>query len=133
VLSPNVLGSLLDVHIAWAWVLIISNGLAGIWSLSAHWVVGLRTRALVWFTVFSQVAVFIQVALGVGLIAGQKLSAPQFHLFYGFVAIIAVGILYSYRDAPWMQHRLYQWYGAGGLFVMGLGIRAMLVAQAGAH
>jgi hypothetical protein len=131
--SVNVVASLLDVHIAWAWVLIISNGLAGIWSLAAHWMAGLRTRALVWFTVFAQVAVFIQVALGVGLIAGEKLSAPQFHLFYGFVAIIAVGILYSYRDAPWMKHRLYQWYGAGGLFVMGLGIRAMLVAQAGAH
>jgi hypothetical protein len=127
------LASLRDVHVAWAWVLIISNGLAGVWSLAAHWVIGLRTRALWWFTVFAQAAVFVQVALGVGLIAGQKLSAPKFHLFYGFVAIISVGILYSYRDAPWMKHRLYQWYGAGGLFVMGLGIRAMLVAQAGAH
>ena len=125
--------SLLDVHIAWAWVLIISNGLAGAWALGAHWVPGLRTRALWWFIVFAEVAVFVQVALGVGLIAGQKLSAPKFHLFYGFIAIIAVGILYGYRDAPWMRHRLYQWYGVGGLFVMGLGIRAMLVAQAGAH
>jgi len=129
----NIVASLLDVHVAWAWVLIISNGLAGAWSLAAHWVEGLRTRALWWFTVFAQVAVFVQVALGVGLIAGQKLSAPKFHLFYGFVAIIAVGILYSYRDAPWMKNRLYQWYGAGGLFVMGLGIRALLVARAGAH
>ena len=128
-----ILASLLDVHVAWAWVLIISNGLAGVWSLSAHWVVALRTRALWWFVVFAQAAVFVQVALGVGLIAGQKLSVPKFHLFYGFVAIITVGILYSYRDAPWLRHRLYQWYGAGGLFVMGLGIRALLVARAGAH
>jgi hypothetical protein len=131
--SLNIVASLLDVHVAWAWVLIISNGVAGAWSLAAHWVEGLRTRALWWFTVFAQAAVFVQVALGVGLIAGQKLSAPKFHLFYGFVAIMAVGILYSYRDAPWMKNRLYQWYGAGGLFVMGLGIRAMLVARAGAH
>lgn len=131
--GPRTLASLLDVHIAWAWVLIISNGLVGAWSLAAHYVAGLRTRALWWFTVFAQGAVFVQVALGVGLIAGQKLSAPKFHLFYGFVAIITVGILYSYRDAPWMKNRLYQWYGAGGLFVMGLGIRAMLVARAGAH
>jgi hypothetical protein len=125
--------SLRDVHVTWAWVMIISNGLAGVWSLAAHYVPSLRTRALWWFTVFAQVAVFVQVALGVGLIAGQKLSAPKFHLFYGFVAIIAVGILYSYRDAPFMRNRLYQWYGAGGLFVMGLGIRAMLVARAGAR
>jgi hypothetical protein len=88
---------------------------------------GLRTRALWWFTVFVELAVFVQVALGVGMVSGQKLKAPQFHLFYGFVAIIAVGILYSYRQQ--MRHRLYLLYGLGGLFVMGLGIRAVLVAK----
>ena len=41
----------------------------------------------------------MQVALGVALVAGEDIEAPQFHMFYGFVAIIAVGILYSYRDA----------------------------------
>jgi hypothetical protein len=123
--------SLLDVHVGWAWVLIISNGLAGVWALAAHRWPSLRTKALWWFTIFAEVAVFIQVGLGVGLVAGQKLKAPKFHLFYGFVAIIAVGILYSYRQQ--MRHRLYLLYGGGGLFVMGLGIRAMLVARAGAH
>jgi hypothetical protein len=125
-----VLASLLDVHIAWAWVVVISNGLAGVWSLGAHWLPWLRTRALWWFTVFAEVSVFVQVALGVGLVAGQKLTAPKFHLFYGFVAIITVGIIFGYRDQ--MRHRLYLLYGGGGLFVMGLAIRAMLVAQAAA-
>jgi hypothetical protein len=124
----GVLASLLDVHIAWAWVVIISNGLAGAWALGAHWWPWLRTRALWWFTVFAEFSVFIQVALGVGLVAGEKLTAPKFHLFYGFVAIIAVGILFGYRDQ--MRHRLYLLYGGGGLFMMGLAIRAMLVAQA---
>ena len=63
--------------------------------------------------------------------AGQKRQAPKFHVFYGFVAIMAVGILYSYRQQ--MRDRLYLLYGGGGLFVMGLGIRALLVARAGAH
>jgi hypothetical protein len=126
-----VLASLLDVHIAWAWVVIISNGLAGVWSLGAHWRPWLRTRALWWFTVFAEFSVFVQVALGVGMVAGQKLKAPKFHLFYGFVAIIAVGILFGYRDQ--MRHRLYLLYGGGGLFMMGLAIRAMLVAQTGAR
>jgi len=67
----------------------------------------------------------VQVALGVGLVAGEKLEAPKFHMFYGFVAIIAVGIIYSYRAQ--LKHRLYLLYGFGGLFVMGLGIRAMIV------
>ena len=132
VLGPEpVLASLLDVHRAWAWVVIIGNGLAGCWALGAYWLPGLRTRALWWFTAFAEFSVFVQVALGVGLVAGQKLKAPKFHLFYGFLAIIAVGILFGYRDQ--MRHRLYLLYGGGGLFVMGLGIRAMLVAQAGAH
>ena len=70
---------------------------------------------------------FVQVALGVGLVAGQDIKAPQFHMFYGFVAIIAVGIIYSYRQQ--LRHRIYLLYGLGGLFVMGLGIRALLVGR----
>lgn len=106
-------------------MVIIGNGLAGVWALAASKLAGLRTRALWWFTVIAQLTVFVQVILGVQLVAGEKIEAPQFHMFYGFVAIIAVGILYSYRQQ--MQHRLYQLYGFGGLFIMGLGIRALLV------
>ena len=68
---------------------------------------------------------FVQVALGVGMVAGQHVKAPQFHMFYGFVAIISIAILYSYRAQ--LRHRLYLLYGFGGLFIMGLGIRALLV------
>jgi hypothetical protein len=53
------------------------------------------------------------------------LEPVQFHMFYGFVAIIAIAILYAYRTQ--LRHRLYLLYGFGGLFVMGLAIRAMLV------
>jgi hypothetical protein len=122
-----VLASLLDIHRTWAWVVIIGNGLAGLWAGGAHWLTALRTRALWWFTVAVELAVFVQVGLGVGMVSGQKLQAPKFHMFYGFVAIIAVGILYSYRQQ--MKQHLYLLYGGGGLFLMGLGIRAMLVAK----
>jgi hypothetical protein len=67
----------------------------------------------------------VQVALGVGLVAGEGIEAPEFHMFYGFVAIITVGIIYSYRAQ--LKPHLYLLYGLGGLFLMGLGIRAMLV------
>ena len=123
-----VAGALLDVHETWAWVVIIGNGLAGLWALAAHWQAALRTRALWWFTVVVQLSVFVQVALGVGLVAGQDREAPQFHMFYGFVAIIAIGIIYSYRNQIARQY-LYLLYGGGGLFLMGLGIRAMIVGQ----
>ena len=72
-----------------------------------------------------EVAIFVQVAMGVALVSGQGIEAPQFHMFYGFVAIITVGIIYSYRQQL-MKHR-FLLYGFGGLFLMGLGIRAMLV------
>jgi hypothetical protein len=118
---------LADLHTSWAWYMIIANGLAGVWALGAHRVPSLRTRALWWFTAFAQFTIFIQVALGVALVNRYKIEFPQFHAFYGFVGIIAVAIIYSYRNQ--MKHKLYLLYGLGGLFLMGLGIRALLVGQ----
>ena len=123
----TVLASLLAIHEGWAWVVIIGNGMAGLWALGAMRWPSLRTRALWWFTAFVELAVFVQVGLGVGMVAGQHREAPQFHMFYGFVAIIAVGIIYSYRQQ--LRTRLYLLYGGGGLFIMGLGIRALLVGR----
>lgn len=119
--------SLLEFHTSWTWIVIISNGLAGVWALSAHKVTQLRTRALWWFTGLAQITIFAQVAFGVILVNKQKLEFPAFHAFYGFVAIIAVAIIYSYRFQ--MKSKMYLLYGGGGLFLMGLGIRAMLVGQ----
>lgn len=115
----------LDFHKAWAWVVIIGNGLAGLWALTAHKWVQLRSRALWWFTGFAEAAIFVQVALGVILVNKNKLEFPQFHAFYGFIGIMTVAIVYSYRQQ--MKSRMYLLYGFGGLFMMGLGIRAMLV------
>lgn len=116
-----------DIHVSWSWVVIIGNALAGIWALAAHKVTQLRSRALWWFTGLVQFAVFVQVALGVALVNKHKIGFPQFHAFYGFVAIIAIAIVYSYRAQ--LKSRVYLLYGFGGLFLMGLGIRAMLVGQ----
>jgi hypothetical protein len=119
--------TLRDVHVAWAWVTIISNGLAGLWAFGAHKSPQLRTRALWWFTAFAEMAVFVQVALGVGLVSGQHIDPPKFHMFYGFIGIITVGLAYSYRQ---QLQKVYLWYGGFGLFIMGLGIRAVLVGTA---
>ena len=118
-----------DLHTNWAWVVIIGNALAGIWSLSAHKLVSLRTRALWWYIGVAQFTVFIQVILGVIMVNRDKAVFPAFHAFYGFVAIIAIAIIYSYRAQ--LKSKMYLLYGFGGLFIMGLGIRAMLVGQAG--
>ncbi len=118
---------LLDAHTSWAWVQIIANGFAGLWALAAHKVPQVRTRALWWFTGLAQMTVFVQVILGVALVNKEKLEFPAFHAFYGFVAIMAVAIIYSYRFQ--LKSKVYLLYGFGGLFLMGLGIRAMLVGQ----
>ena len=127
VIPGLVVGTVQQVHVAWAWVMIIGNGMAGLWSLGAHKFPALRTRSLWWFTIAAEITVLIQAVLGVWMVNKQKIEPPQFHLFYGFVAIIAIGIIYSYRNQ--MMHRLYLLYGFGGLFIMGLGIRAILVGQ----
>ena len=114
------------LHEGWSWVVLIGNGLAGVWALAAHRLHSLRTRALWWFIGLAQVTVFVQVILGALLVGQHKVPLPEFHAFYGFVAIIAIAIIYSYRFQ--LKHRLYLLYGFGSLFVMGLGIRAMLVA-----
>jgi hypothetical protein len=117
-----------DLHTNWAWVVIIGNALAGIWALSANKLVSLRTRALWWYTGVAEATMFVQVILGVIMVNRDKAVFPAFHAFYGFVAIIAIAIIYSYRAQ--LKGRVYLLYGFGGLFIMGLGIRAMLVGQA---
>lgn len=119
---------ILDIHKAWAWVAIISNGLAGVWALAAHKITPLRTRALWWYTGVAEFTIFVQVTLGVIMVNKNKLEFPAFHAFYGFVAIMAVAIIYSYRHQ--LKNKTYLLYGFGGLFLMGLGIRAMLVGRA---
>lgn len=118
---------LLDLHQQWSWFVIIANGSAGLWALGAHRFPAVRSRALWWYTLVAQLTMFVQVGLGVALVNREKLEFPQFHAFYGFVGIMAIAIIFSYRNQ--MKHRLYLLYGFGGLFVMGLGIRALLVGR----
>ena len=114
-----------SIHETWAWVVVISNGLAGLWALAANWVPAVRGRALWWFIGGAQIAVVVQACLGAILVGKYKVPLPQFHAFYGFFAIITIAIIYSYRFQ--LKHHLYLLYGGGSLFVMGLGIRAMVL------
>jgi hypothetical protein len=118
-------GVLQDAHVWWAWVVVVANGLVGVWALGAHWRPELRRSALWWCTAAAEIAIVIEVVLGVLLVTVEDREAPQFHMFYGFVALASVGIIYSYRQQL-AEHR-YLLYGFGSLFLMGLAIRAMVV------
>jgi hypothetical protein len=102
-----------------------ANAAVGLWALGGHWLAPLRVRALWWCTGAAYAAVFVQVALGVALVAIEDIEAPEFHMFYGFLTIIAVAIIYSYRNQ--LEAYRYLLFGGGSLFIMGLAIRAMFL------
>jgi hypothetical protein len=117
--------SFLTIHDIFAWVMVISNAVAGAWGTAAHWITGLRRRELWLATGVAQLSVVLQVMLGVLVLRVDGLEVEQLHIVYGFVALASVGILYSYRQQimAWQ----YLLYGLGGLFLMGMGIRGMFL------
>ena len=113
----------LDWHEAFAWALIAINALAGAWALAAYQFRRWRGRPL-WVTVIvGQLMTFVQAFIGVVLTTRYDYELDDMHALYGFSAIIAVGILYSYRTSPFMKGKDLLLYGFGSLFIMGLGLR----------
>lgn len=106
--------------------MVLANGIAGAWGTAAHWQEGLRRRELWWVTAVAQVSVAVQVLLGVLVMQIDGLEADELHVVYGFVALASVGILYSYRQQ--LMSWQYLLYGLGSLFLMGMGIREMVMA-----
>ena len=117
--------AVLDLHGWFAWVVVMSTGLAGVWAGLAHWRSALRHRALWWFTGVAHGTVFVQAGLGAWLIAREDREAPDLHALYGFSLIAAVGIVYSYRSQ--MRQHEFLLYAGGGLFLMGMAIRALII------
>jgi len=117
----------LDWHRAGAWALIGANAVAGAWALGAHVRPAVRGRALWVVIVVAQLTAFFQAVVGVVLTTRYDLELAELHALYGFSAIIAVGILYSYRTSPFMRNKEYLLYGLGCLFIMGLGIRELFL------
>ena len=113
-----------SIHDNFAWFVIASNAVVGFWSLGADRYPALRGRWLWRCIAVAQVSIFVQAALGAGII-GQGIQVEQFHMFYGFLCIIGVAILYGYRTQ--MAQYRYLLYGFGSLFIMGLDLRAVYV------
>jgi len=113
------------LHSVMSWVVIIANGLVGLWATAAHYMEPLRVRSL-WIGIgVVQVLLFVEVALGVIRLQQLDTEAAGNHTFYGFLTLIAVAILYGYRNQ--VRHLHYLLYGGGSLFIMGLAIRAATI------
>lgn len=123
---------LLDVHRAWGYSAIVANFLAGVYTLCAWKWPRLRNRWLWWPTIIAEAMMLIQVFLGVWLLSAQhfKPAPPRIHMFYGYVSFITIGLLYSYKYVWRARNQMELAYGLGGLFIMGLGIRAVLIVVA---
>ena len=117
--------ALVGVHDWFSWVVIVSNAMAGLWALVAHRRPSLRGRALWATTAAAQLSVFVQAGLGSWLMAAEGREAPDLHALYGFSALVAVGVAYSYRQQ--LRSHIFLLYGCTGLFLMGLGIRAVIL------
>jgi hypothetical protein len=118
--------TLRQLHADFAWVVVATNAAVGVWALVAH--VEERARsALLWrATVVAELTIVVQVVLGVALVAIEDREVAEFHAFYGFVALATVGIIYSYRHQ--LRAHLHVLYGLGGLFLMGLALRAISIS-----
>ena len=117
--------SLRDLHVTLGWVVVVANGLVGSWALAAHWLTGLRSRVLWIATAAAEITIAVQVIIGVVDMQRNDLEVNGVHLFYGFIALFTVGIIYSYRQQ--LDTWRYLLYGFGGLFLMGLALRAMFI------
>ncbi len=113
-----------DLHEIGGWLLIAANGTAGIWALSAHRYERLRGRAC-WIAVaVAQLIVVAQTLSGAAIQISDDGLGGQ-HQLYGFAAFVSVGIIFAYRNE--MRDRPYLLFGLGSLWLMGLGLRAIVL------
>jgi hypothetical protein len=123
-----VVDTILSFHRKFGYVVIVLNALAGLYALGAWRWRRWRSRWVWIATIVAESSILVQIIAGTIVVATHKELAKQngirFHMFYGFVAFLTIGIAYQYRSS--MRGRMEMFYGLVGLFLMGVGIRALL-------
>ncbi len=114
-----------SLHEAGGWLVTVLNGLVAAWALIALRRPSWRNKRLWQATAVSETLVFVQVSLGVALLQQPGRKTPELHTLYGFLTLATIAIMYAYKDQ--MKERLLLLYGLGGLFLVGLAIRALTV------
>jgi hypothetical protein len=116
-----------DLHEINAWLLIGLNAAVGVWCLAAHRWPTVGGRAVWVAVIVAQLTTATQAVTGALWARADDLEIDDMHMLYGISAIVAVGIMYSYRTSGFMKGKEYLLYGFGSLFVMGLGLRNLVL------
>jgi hypothetical protein len=114
-------------HEITAWLLIGFNAAAGAACLIAYRFPRLRGVWMWVLVVVAEAVVFVQATLGTILARQSNVELGDLHALYGFSAIVAVMIMYGYRTSPFLRGKELVLYGLGSLFVMGLGLRNLVL------
>ena len=114
-----------DLHSTVAFLLIFMNAIAGVCGILLDRE-SIKSTRFFWIAIVAaQIIVFVQAIVGVALQSYEDIEPNDFHYLYGFSMIIAIALLYGYRNT--IGNKKYLLYGLGSLFIMGLGIRAMFL------
>ena len=74
------------------------NAIAGVWGILLDRK-SLKSTRFFWAAIVAaQIVVFAQAIVGVALQSEEKIEPDDFHYLYGFSMIIAIALLYGYRN-----------------------------------
>lgn len=119
------LSSVVAVHRFWGWIAITLLGIAGLWGLGLAIARREPGRAFGVAAGTAVVAMLLQVGLGLWAFSVDEFEPGNQHVFYGIVTLFTFAFAYIYRSQ--MAKRPAFSYGLLLVFVMGLGIRGLLV------
>jgi hypothetical protein len=114
-------------HVFNAWLMIGLNAFAGVWCLAAYRWKQLEGRSMWIVVIVAEATAFVQAALGALYAKRSGVEIHDMHMLYGVSALVAVAILYSYRGSPFIKDKVVLMYGFGSLFIMGLGLRNLVL------
>jgi CHASE2 domain-containing sensor protein len=117
-----------DLHAAWFFVAVFSTGAVGLWGIALAALRRSPGRSFLLAARIASAAMLLQVAMGLALYADEVLrdQVPAFHVFYGMVILFTFAFAYIFRVH--LERRPAVIWGVVLLFVMGLGVRAWMIA-----
>jgi hypothetical protein len=112
-----------EFHNIWAWLSIYLSGFTGLLLITFFLMKKPKNNLSDYLIKLSIASVIVQIFAGLYLY-GTGVNPGSFHLFYGIVILFTLVFIYIYRNDLNQQPELF--WGLAMLFIMGLGIRAVL-------